>query len=90
MNATERAYLKVSDRSEQHVRDLPLDAADDSGNTAGTALAKVTANLIAGVADMRRRGVIDEENDGQWLDKIIAEAQRALKLVGHRLLEVKS
>jgi hypothetical protein len=63
------------------IRDLPLsDNGPETG--AGTILASATIELVTGLEDMRRRGVIDEEHDGEWLDKILAAARSALCLVG--------
>lgn len=39
-------------------------------------------DLVDGIEDMRRRKVIDERDDDQFLDAKLAEARRAMKAAG--------
>lgn len=41
-------------------------------------MADMIARLETGLADMRRRGVIDESDDSQWLDAVITNARAVL------------
>ncbi len=41
-------------------------------------LEKALSNIVEGITDMRERGVIDEENDDQWLDKVLGDAAAIL------------
>jgi len=49
------------------------------GYLANAALVNSLEELVAGIKDMRRRKVIDETDDDQWLDVRLAQAEAALK-----------
>lgn len=50
-----------------------------SDNCTAYAMWSVLYDLVDGIEDMRRRNVIDESNDDQFLDAKLGEARRAMK-----------
>jgi hypothetical protein len=85
-----RAYQNIVEI--QHTRDIsPVMSEASRINRAVTAYVHVLdgkdapviatlGKIVEGLWDMRRRKVIDEENDDQWLNAVLKEAGLLLKL----------